>query len=119
MEAPKESRISDEEIGQLAHSMHFNSRYMERGRDLLAAGIRKAVDQLHLSGNANEATIAALHEPLYFFDLKVCEAMQLDQIYESVRRKLDIPKQGFSYIKERWLTLKNIYFLSRLLLIPP
>lgn len=97
---PNESRISDARIGQLAHSMNFNSRYMERGWDVLAASIKKEVEQLHLSGNANDATIAALSEPLHSFQLKLCEAMQLDQIYENVRRKLDIPKQRFSDIQE-------------------
>ncbi|MGH9969576.1 MAG: hypothetical protein ACREBG_17515 [Pyrinomonadaceae bacterium] len=92
----KESRLNDEELGRLAHSVRFNRLYMERERDILAAVTRTEVEHLQQSGDRDNAKTGAALEPLYSFESRVREAILLDHIYDDARQKRNIPSQRLS-----------------------
>jgi hypothetical protein len=92
----KESRLSDEELGRLAHSVRFNRLYMERERDVLAAVTRTEIEQLQASGDRDSAKTVAALEPLYSFESRVRESILLDHIYDDARQKRNIPSQQLS-----------------------
>lgn len=96
----KESRLNDEELGRLAHSVRFNRLYMERERDVLGAVIRTEVEQLQSSGDRDSAKTVAALEPLYSFESRVREAILLDNIYDDARRKRNIPNQQLNRTEE-------------------
>lgn len=93
---PRESRLNDEELGRLAHSVRFNRLYMERERDVLAAVTRTEVGQLQSSGDRDSTKTVAALEPLYSFESRAREAILLDHIYDDARRKRNVPSQRLS-----------------------
>jgi hypothetical protein len=99
----KESRLNDEELGRLAHSVRFNRLYMERERDVLGAVIRTEVEQLQSNGDRDSAKTVAALEPLYSFESRVRESILLDHIYDDARQKRNIPSQRLSDTQENLL----------------
>jgi len=110
----KESRLNDEKLGSLAHSVRFNRLYMERERDVLGAVIGTEVEQLQSSGDRDSAKTVALLEPLYSFESRVREAILLDHIYDDARRKLNIPSQRLSDTQEDLLKGRESWQVTQL-----
>jgi hypothetical protein len=110
----KESRLNDEELGRLAHSVRFNRLYMERERDVLAAVTRIEVGQLQSNGDRTSAKTVAALEPLSSFESRLRESILLDHIYDDARQKRNIPSQRLSDTQEDLLKGRESWQVTQL-----
>jgi hypothetical protein len=99
----RESRLTDKELGWLAHEVRFNRLYMERQRDISKDVIMRHVARIQASGDYDRTKTVAALEPLNSFELRLRDAILVDNIYEDARRKRNIPNQRLSDTEENLL----------------
>lgn len=88
---PAESQqITDEELGSLAQWASFNRQYLERNHTLIKNKVDIDLEQLKSRGARNPDLISEAREPLACFEFRLREAILLDEIYDSARRKREI-----------------------------
>jgi len=110
----KETRLNDEELGRLAHSVRLNRLYMERERDVLAAVTSTEVGQLQSNGDRDSAKTGAALEPPYSFESRVRESILLDNIYDDARQKRNIPSQRLNDTQENLLKGRESWQVTQL-----
>jgi hypothetical protein len=110
----RESRLSDIELSHRAHMVGLNRLFMERERDILREATTMKIEQIQLNGDRDRSRAEATLEPLYSFQSKVREAILLDNIYDDVRRKRNIPRQRLSETQEDLLKGSDSWLVTQL-----
>ena len=92
----------------------LNRLNMEREREILMEATTRKIGQIQLNGDRDRSRAEAALEPLYSFQSKVREAILLDNIYDDVRRKSNMPRQRLSETQEDLLKGRDSWHVAQL-----